>query len=126
MRPREDHGRLGQMTYGEAPGFEVAIHYGRGGHTQVQLVGELDIASLSRLRRVLFALLEETVRVAVDLRELRFVDLPGVRLLIELTAAARGQDCPLEVTGATGQVARLLELTSARQMLAPPAPCACS
>jgi anti-sigma B factor antagonist len=113
------------MTYGTAPGFEVAIQYGHGGHTHVQLAGELDIANLSRLRRVLFALLEQTVRVAVDLRELRFVDVPGVRMLIELNAAARVTDCPLEVTGATGQVARLLDLTNARQMLALPEACTC-
>jgi anti-anti-sigma factor len=99
------------------PGFRVAIDYGVRGHTNVQLVGELDIASLGRLRRVLYAVLEDCARIAVDLRELRFVDLPGVRLLVEMAAVAAGRDCPLEMQGASGQVARVIELTSARDLL---------
>jgi anti-anti-sigma factor len=105
------------MTHGCLPGLQVAISYGRRGETTVELVGELDIASLSRLRRLLLALLEDCVRVAVDLRKLRFVDLPGVRLLVEVAAVAAGRDCRLEMEGASGQVARLLELTSARPLL---------
>ena len=106
-------------TQRAAPDLEIAIRYGRSGQRQVRLAGELDIANLSPLRRVLLALLEDCVRIAVDLRGLRFVDLPGVRLLLEMAAIAAGRDCPLEFNGASGQVARVLELTSARSLLAP-------
>jgi anti-anti-sigma factor len=97
--------------------FQIAISYGARGQTSVELAGELDIACLSRLRRVLFAVLDDCVRVALDLRDLRFVDLPGVRLLVELAAAAAHRECPFEVQGVHGQVARVLELTSVRELL---------
>jgi anti-anti-sigma factor len=105
------------MGDGYEPDFKMAIEYGRRGETRVELTGELDIANLSRLRRVLLAVLEECARVAVDLGGLRFVDIPGVRLLVEVAAVAAGRDCPLEVAGASGQVARVLDLTSARSLL---------
>jgi anti-anti-sigma factor len=73
------------------------------------------------VRRLLYALLEDRARVAIDLRQLRFVDLPGVRLLVEVAAVAAGRDCPLALDGASGQVARVLELTSARSLLPLPA-----
>jgi anti-anti-sigma factor len=93
------------------PDLQLAIAYGRRGDNNVRLEGELDIASLSRVRRVLHALLEESARLAVDLGDLRFVDLAGMRLLSELGAAAAALGCPFELHGASGQVARLLELT---------------
>ena len=105
------------MEHGAQPELELAITYGRRGETSIRLQGELDIASLPRVRRVLYALIEDCVRVAVDLRQLRFVDLPGVRLLAEVAAVAAGRECPLEIHGASGQVARVLELTSARSLL---------
>jgi anti-anti-sigma factor len=104
-------------TPGTRPELQVEIRYGRRGETSVRLEGELDIASLHRLRRVLYALLDDCVRVAVDLARLRFVDVPGVRLLVEVAAVAAGRDCPFEIAGASGQVARVLELTSARSLL---------
>jgi anti-anti-sigma factor len=105
------------MTHGVTPDIQLAIGYGPRGQTSVRLEGELDIASLQRVRRVLYALLEDCERVAVDLRHLRFVDLPGVRMLVEVAAVAAGRDCALVLQGASGQVARVLELTSARSRL---------
>jgi anti-anti-sigma factor len=102
------------MTHGPLPEFRMAIDYEQQGRTSVQLLGELDIASLSRLSRVLHALLDDRGRLAVDLHGLRFVDVPGARLLMELTGVAAGRNCSLQIAGATGQVARVLELTSAR------------
>ncbi len=92
-----------------SPAFRVAIGYDRDGTPHVALEGELDIASLARLRRLFVAALGDCRRMVLDLRRLRFVDLPGVRLLAELAAV-----CELEVAGATGQVARLLELLRVR------------
>jgi anti-anti-sigma factor len=91
------------------PSFCVAIGYDRQGTPHVALEGELDIASTARLRRLLDAALDDRRRMVLDLRLLRFVDLPNVRLLAELSRA-----CDLEVSGATGQVARLLDLLRLR------------
>jgi anti-anti-sigma factor len=91
------------------PAFRVAIGYDRHGTPHVALEGELDIASIARLRRLLVAARGDGRRMVLDLRRLRFVDLPGVRLLAELAVT-----CDLEVAGANGQVARLLELLRVR------------
>ncbi len=91
------------------PSFRVAIAYDRHGTPHVALEGELDIASLVRLRRLFDAALGDRRHMVLDLRRLRFVDLPGVRLLAELS-----RSCDLEVSGATGQVARLLDLLRLR------------
>ena len=89
----------------QPPALEVDVRYDRDGTPHMALEGELDIASLARLRRLFLAALGDRRRMVLDLRRLRFVDLPGVRLLAELSTL-----CELEVAGATGQVARLLDL----------------
>lgn len=103
--------------YDGPPHLRVAIGYGASGNTSLELEGELDIASLSRVRRLFYAVLEDCVRVAIDLRRLSFVDLPGVRLLVEMAAVAAGRECPFEITGATGQVERVIDLTRVRALL---------
>jgi hypothetical protein len=44
-----------------------------------------------------------------------------VRLLVEVAAVAARRDCPLVVDGASGQVARVFELTRADSLLPLPA-----
>jgi anti-anti-sigma factor len=103
------------MVDGTTPEFGMAIQYGQSGRTVVALSGELDIANLGRLQRVLLALLEDCCAlIRVDLRELRFVDVPGIRLLAELWTEAQDRPRPLEVTGASVQVAPLFDLICAR------------
>jgi anti-anti-sigma factor len=97
------------------PVFRVAVGYDRSGTPRMELEGELDIASLGRLRRLFDAAIVDGVRVVLDLARLRFVDLPGVRLLLELRGVAARHACDFELSGATGQVARLLEFFEPRQ-----------
>jgi anti-anti-sigma factor len=99
------------------PTFSLAVEYRAPGRTRVALRGELDIARLASLRRLLYALVEEGRGVLLDLGALRFVDVPGVRLLVDVAALARRRDCELAVTGAGGDVARVLELTRVRPLL---------
>ena len=101
----------------DEPRFSLAVEYRSRGRTLVQLGGELDIAGLGSLRRLLYALVEEGRGVLLDLRALRFVDVPGVRLLVDLAALARRRDCDLAMTGAGGEVARVLDLTRVRPLL---------
>ena len=96
------------------PAFSVAIGYEHDGTPHMALEGELDIASLGRLRRVFEAVLGDSCRMVLDLGRLRFLDLPAVRLLREFDGEAADRACRLEVSGATGQVARLLELIGLR------------
>jgi anti-anti-sigma factor len=58
----------------------------RDGHCIVLPHGELDVATVAELRAVLTA---QRGRVVLDLRDLRFIDVAGLRLLLEVDAAAR-------------------------------------
>ena len=83
----------------------------------VRLDGELDIAVDDQLRATLLELAEEARPVVLDLSELRFCDVPGMRLLMDFSRAAAANGVQVQVRGATGQVDRLLDLTHARGVL---------
>lgn len=101
------------------PTFRIAVEHDRRGSARLELEGELDIAGVPRLRRLFAAVVEQDAPLLVDLRRLRFVDLAGVRLLRhELPALSADRAADLEVSGATGQVARLLELLGPRRSFA--------
>jgi anti-anti-sigma factor len=82
-----------------------------GGATLVSARGDLDIATVARLRRVLE---EQTGAVVLDLRDLEFMAAEGLHLLVAAEARARvdGLDLIL-VPGAVAE--RLLRLTGLRE-----------
>jgi anti-anti-sigma factor len=93
---------------------------------QVVPVGELDIATVDRLR----AAVEELVavgfeRVVIDLRELVFIDCSGLRLLRALYDGARRDDWRLALIQGPAPVRRLFAMTETLALLpfvAPPPP----
>src|SRR4051794_19983799 len=97
-------------TMHHLPDFRMTIEHGRHARTSIVLSGELDIASVARVRKVFYALLdaEDAGQVDVSLGDLHFVDVPSVRLLAELAVVAARRDVALELAGASGQVARML------------------
>lgn len=85
---------------GDVPGADdaallsVALHPGPGDAVTVSLAGELDIASVSRVRAALVeAVAAGTGEVNVDLARLTFCDAAGIAVFIEahqrLAAAGR-------------------------------------
>jgi anti-anti-sigma factor len=84
----------------------------------VRLGGDLDISGDAELRRRLRMLLDIGCDdVAVDLSALRFCDLPGVRALVDFARDAAERRASVVITGAHGQVERILDLTQARGVL---------
>ncbi|MEA2191847.1 MAG: anti-sigma factor antagonist, partial [Solirubrobacteraceae bacterium] len=89
-------------------------------------VGELDIATVDRLR----AAVEELVavgfeRVVIDLRELVFIDCSGLWLLRALYDGARRDDWRLALIQGPAPVRRLFAVTETLALLpfvAPPPP----
>lgn len=81
-----------------------------GRRTVVSVSGEIDLATVDRVERVAADALASAESVALDLREVTFIDSTGLRLLLELDdlAMAGGRALTL-LPGAT--VTRLLELT---------------
>jgi anti-anti-sigma factor len=92
------------------------------GWSAVMLRGELDRQSASELRAAVAEELAEGQPVIVELVGLEFADLDGVRALADLALA--GERCrgeaAVEVHGARGQVARLIELLGLDYLLSRP------
>jgi anti-sigma B factor antagonist len=73
--------------------------------------GELDIQSAAELDAAVDALLEQQPRtIAVDLRELEFVDSRGLRAIVLAHRRCAARDVRFAVIRGTRQVARLLEI----------------
>jgi anti-anti-sigma regulatory factor len=75
-----------------------------GGRVRLLLGGELDIAGVDRLDEVLDAVGAAWLPVAIDCRELTFVDVAGARTLLRATRSGATLEHP------TARVVRVLEL----------------
>jgi anti-anti-sigma factor len=92
--------------------LEIEIDRSRAeGAVVVILSGELDLAGCDRAGAAIREAEEGPPRVvAIDLRELVFIDSSGVRVLIEAHDRAAAAGHRLIVTRGTGEVARAAEL----------------
>lgn len=91
---------------------------GGGDRAIVAAEGQVDLATAPRLAEALAQAqadgIEETV---LDLTAVDFLDSVGVRVLVEAAVAARQRGASLSVRGATGWVARVLEITGVDEYL---------
>ena len=83
----------------------------------VRVHGELDFAVDEPRPPPLRARAGGARPIVLDLSDLRFCDVPGVHLLVDFSRAAAARGVQVEVRGATGQVDRMLDLTSTRGVL---------
>jgi anti-anti-sigma factor len=81
------------------------------GRVGLRLIGELDLNTVALLEAELAGSREQSPPAVIDLSELRFLDLVGLRAL--LRAAHVEGESPTRLVGATGIVRRLIELTRA-------------
>jgi anti-sigma B factor antagonist len=75
------------------------------------LQGELDLASFDAVDQVLRGAAQRTNEITIDLTDLTFMDVTGLRLVLEAAERARANSHSMRVTGATGQVMQLMEKT---------------
>jgi anti-anti-sigma factor len=80
------------------------------GRTRLLLRGELDIAGARTLHRALRRLSQRGERVVLDLDELAFIDMSGLRLVVGAAADAATDGWALSVTPGSAAVRRLLAL----------------
>jgi anti-sigma B factor antagonist len=79
---------------------------------RVAPVGELDIATRTELEMAIDELLRSGVeRLILDLRGVSFMDSNGLRLALDLHAAARGNGFALELVPGPPHVQRIFEVT---------------
>lgn len=82
--------------------------------TQVRVVpvGELDLSNADQLRDHLNKLIQAgATSVALDLRELQFMDSTGLALIIETHHACQPDGCQLSIIQGPPPIRRLFEIT---------------
>jgi anti-anti-sigma factor len=96
---------------GEFEPFRIDVEPARDS-VRVAPVGELDIATVDKLQAEVVRLRESGfTRIVLDLRGVRFLDSTGLRLVLELDAAARADGHDLCVIRGSEIVHRIFEVT---------------
>lgn len=97
--------------------FEVRVQPARE-VVRIKPVGELDLASVGKLRDQVMELLAVGFeRLIIDLRGLSFLDVCGLRLLLCLADQAPGEGWRLSLIPPNKQVGRIFELTGTAAQL---------
>jgi len=103
---------------GEFEPFRIDVEPARDS-VRVAPVGELDLATVDKLRAEIERLRESGfARIVLDLRGVRFLDSTGLRLVLELDAAARERDQELVLIRGSDVVQRIFEVTQVAERLA--------
>jgi anti-sigma B factor antagonist len=102
---------------GEFEPFRVDVEPEREA-VRVAPVGELDIATVDKLQAEVARLLETGfAKIVLDLRGVRFLDSTGLRLVLELDAAAKAESHALFVIRGPDVVHRIFEVTQVTERL---------
>jgi anti-sigma B factor antagonist len=101
---------LSQARTLREPSFAIAVSRA-GDSCCLAVSGELDMATAPRLRAALDAGLERDASMVVDLASLDFIDMAGLRALLDAAARAGANGRRFELLNPSPAVGRLLELT---------------
>jgi anti-sigma B factor antagonist len=95
----------------EPPEFDYEVIPERD-HVRVAPAGELDVSSAPVLEHAIRELRDSGFEhVIVDLRDVCFLDSTGLRLLLDLSSAARADAHRIELIAGPPEVQRVFELT---------------
>lgn len=95
----------------DASRLRLRLSNGVDGHVVVRVEGELDLSDVRRLRDVLATVAESAAVVVLDLADLSFVDLCGLRAFHDAHEAAARRGSRLVLMSPGPAVTRYLELT---------------
>ncbi len=99
------------MASHEEPSVEVVARHGDGRcHARVSGEIEFDVAPMFRIR-VQSLVTPQYPTLVLDVSGVSFCDSSGLGVFVGIRAAALAQGGSLTLTGATGQFARLLQIT---------------
>lgn len=73
--------------------------------------GELDLCDFEAVDQALRDAAQRANQITFDLTDLTFMDVWGLRLLVEADTRARADRHSMRVIGATGQVKKVMEMT---------------
>jgi anti-anti-sigma factor len=98
--------------------FGLAVSTSAEGETiHVRAAGELDLARAPQLASDLAALIGSGGAIKLDLGRVTFIDLAGLRTILDARRDARARDQELCIAVAGPAYARLLELTRTTELL---------
>lgn len=107
-----------ETTRAEPGRLFVDVHHRDGEATLVAARGELDLASAPVLEAVLYELIErEAGRVLLDFEAIDFMDVSGLRALLEARRAALARGYWWVLGAHSWQVDRLIRLVGMQQVL---------
>ena len=102
---------------GEFEPFRIDVEPSRDS-VRVAPVGELDLATVDKLRAEVDRLRESGfTNLVLDLRGVRFLDSTGLRLVLELDAAATADGQELKIIRGAAVVQRIFEVTQVSERL---------
>jgi anti-sigma B factor antagonist len=105
--PRVRHGNQAMQDNG----LVVQVRREPGGHAVITVAGEVDIASVTRLRERLFALADDGRPLIVDLDQVSFIDAAGLGALAGAARRAGAHGASLHVVCARPRIRPLFRLT---------------
>jgi len=100
------------MQAGQLPYTDFAVHVAPTpeGGTDVAIFGELDLATVDRVRQDLSGVIAAEGPVVIDLRACGFVDSRGIGALVEAALSLRDKDRQLTLRGVQPRVMRILDI----------------
>jgi anti-anti-sigma factor len=99
------------------PPFVCSWQTDRGGAAWVRVAGELDIATSPQFRQTMGEAQLAADVVVVDLRELCFIDVSGVHVILDAARDSRSHGGQLLIVRGPTQVDQVLELTEVSQQV---------
>ena len=90
--------------------FQLPASAGGAGSVVLMLVGELDLATADRAREAIRHAQDQTPVLTCDLGDVWFIDLSGLRVLVDATTHARQTGTHLTVTNSPPIVPRMLTI----------------
>lgn len=100
-----------------AGGFEVVAESAEGDARMLRLSGELDLATVDKLRDAVKDSLSGSRHLVLDLSGLAFIDSSGLRELYRATTASGRDGWRLELVGAQGDVLQTIRMSGMDRVL---------
>lgn len=94
-------------------GLSITVRHDAAGSARVSVAGDVDLATVGELDHEIQAAVEaeHTATIVVDLAEVGFLDSSGIASLLKGRRLADAAGKPYSITGASGIVRQVLDLT---------------
>jgi len=103
-------------------GLSVSVRHDATGGARVSVAGDVDLGTVGQLDQQIETAVDadETTNIVVDLADVAFLDSSGIASLLKGRRLADGLGKPYRITGASGLVREVLDLTGVWAHLSDP------